>query len=149
MRDVQARAGVRGSRFLCSLYQLTEQGEQVNNSQNKQGTAINLDQLQNRLEHIKRNMPKTYELIVEKAKLQGNAVYRAVRLGCLGEPNRFWAMEAGHFAGTAFDMRSVQDEVAWQMVNFGDDWAIAFDMALDGGRPSAGALAVGGADGAN
>ncbi|UBB19513.1 hypothetical protein [Comamonas odontotermitis] len=105
------------------------------------------DELQQRLDHIKRNMPKTYELIVKKAETEGNAVFRTVRLGCLGEPNRFWAMEAGHFAGTAFNMRSVEQEVAWQMVNFGDDWAIVFDPELDGGKRPATAGGGGGGNG--
>lgn len=95
------------------------------------GCQVSAEELAQRLDHIKRNMPQTYELIVAKAKQQGNAVYRAVRLGCMGEANRFWAMEAGHFAGTAFNMRTVQDEIAWGMVNFGSEFAVVFDMDLD------------------
>lgn len=92
---------------------------------------ISPEELARRLDHIKRYMPQTYELIVKKAETEGSAVFRAVRLGCMGEPNRFWAMEAGHFAGTPFDMRTVQDEIAWGMVNFGTTWAVVFDMELD------------------
>ncbi|WP_395026581.1 hypothetical protein [Comamonas odontotermitis] len=110
---------------------------------------ITPEELARRLDHIKRNMPKTYELIVKKAEMEGGAVFRAVRQGCMGEPNRFWAMEAGHFAGTAFNMRSVEQEVAWSMVNFGDDWAIVFDPELDGGERPASAGDGGGGNGAH
>lgn len=92
---------------------------------------ISPQELADRLDHIKRNMPQTYELIVKKAETEGNAVFRAVRLGCMGEANRFWAMEAGHFAGTPFEMKTVQDEIAWGMVNFGTTWAVVFDLDLD------------------
>lgn len=110
---------------------------------------VSVEEMRARLQHIKDHMPKTYELIVKKAELEGDGVYRAVRRGCLGEPNRFWAMEAGHFAGTAFNMRSVEQEVAWQMVNFGDTWAIAFDPELDGGKRPTTAGGGGGGNGAH
>lgn len=98
----------------------------------QQGAAVvTAQELQKRLDHIKRNMPQTYELIQNKAKIQGSAVFRAVRHGCAGQPNRFWAMEAGHFAGTAFNLRKVQDDVAWAMVNYGSTFCVVFDLELD------------------
>lgn len=114
---------------------MTEQGEQVNKGQeqqHQQGAAtVTPEELQRRLDHIKTHMPQTYQLIRDKARHQGNAVFRAVRMGCMGEANRFWAMEAGHFAGTAFSLRRVQDDVAWGMVSFGDTFAVVFDLELD------------------
>lgn len=111
----------------------------------QQGAAvITAQEVQKRLDHIKRNMPQTYELITDKAKVQGNAVFRAVRQGVAGEPNRFWAMEAGHFAGTAFNLRTVQDEVAWAMVNFGSTFCVVFDLELDKLPAKVGAAAVAG-----
>lgn len=133
--------------FVCVLCKLTEQGEQVNKGQSEkqQGAAVvTAEELQKRLDHIKRNMPQTYELITDKAKVQGNAVFRAVRQGVAGEPNRFWAMEAGHFAGTAFNLRTVQDEVAWAMVNFGSTFCVVFDLELDKLPAKVGAAAVAG-----
>ena len=111
----------------------------------QQGAAvITAQEVQKRLDHTKRNMPQTYELITDKAKVQGNAVFRAVRQGVAGEPNRFWAMEAGHFAGTAFNLRTVQDEVAWAMVNFGSTFCVVFDLELDKLPAKVGAAAVAG-----
>ena len=111
----------------------------------QQGAAvITAQEVQKRLDHIKRNMPQTYDLITDKAKVQGNAVFRAVRQGVAGEPNRFWAMEAGHFAGTAFNLRTVQDEVAWAMVNFGSTFCVVFDLELDKLPAKVGAAAVAG-----
>ena len=111
----------------------------------QQGAAvITAQEVQKRLDHIKRNMPQTYEVITDKAKVQGNAVFRAVRQGVAGEPNRFWAMEAGHFAGTAFNLRTVQDEVAWAMVNFGSTFCVVFDLELDKLPAKVGAAAVAG-----
>lgn len=109
---------------------------------------MNHEELAKRLDHIKINMPQTYELIVKKAEQQGGAVFRAVRLGCMGEANRFWAMEAGHFAGTRFDLRLVEDQVASAMVNFGETFAVVFDRELDG-RPAASAASGGGGNGAH
>ena len=53
-------------------------------------------------------------------------------------------MEAGHFAGTAFNLRTVQDEVAWAMVNFGSTFCVVFDLELDKLPAKVGAAAVAG-----
>ena len=113
-------------------------------SKQQWAAVITAQEVQKRLDHIKRNMPQTYEVITDKAKVQGNAVFRAVRQGVAGEPNRFWAMEAGHFAGTDFNLRTVQDEVAWAMVNFGSTFCVVFDLELDKLPAKVGAAAVAG-----
>jgi hypothetical protein len=105
-----------------------------------------VEEMRARLQHIKDHMPQTYELICAKAVDMGDEVWGMVRRGVRGVPNEFWAMEAGHFAGTPFDLKKVQDEIAWGMVNFGDTFAVVFNLQID--RPAQQARA-GGNDGAH
>ena len=77
-----------------------------------------------RLEEIKRHMPMTYAAIKDKAAVNGPAAFRFVRQGVAGQPNRFYAVEAGRVVGTPFDLPGVSDEVARIVVQFGVSFLI-------------------------
>ena len=65
-------------------------------------------------------MPHTYAAIQAKAAEMGRAAFGLVRRGLAGEPNCFWAMEAGHVAGTPFAAgHPINAAVAEAMVSFG------------------------------
>lgn len=106
---------------------------------------VGVEEIRARLQHIKDHMPQTYELICAKAVDQGDAVWGMVRRGVRGEPNEFWAMEAGHFAGTPFNMQKVEDEIAWGMVNFGATFAVVFNLQIDRPAPLANTRGTNGA----
>lgn len=93
------------------------------------------------LQIIKTKMPETYKAIQERVKgvteqvagktavlvpAYGNDVYTLVRRGLRGEPNCFWAMEAGHVVGTPFNMTEVQRDIASLMVGFGSAYVCIF-----------------------
>jgi hypothetical protein len=71
------------------------------------------------IELIKARMPQTYAAIKGKAESIGNDAYRFVRAGLRGEPNCFYAIEAGHVMGTPFDLPDVHAELARVIVQFG------------------------------
>lgn len=72
------------------------------------------------LQLIKTRMPQTYEQITRKAQHQGKGVYVLVRRGLRGEPNCFWAMEAGQVVGTPFAAtHPVSALMAQALVQFG------------------------------
>lgn len=72
------------------------------------------------LQLIKTRMPETYDQITRKAQEQGKGVYALVRRGLRGEPNCFWAMEAGHVVGTPFAAsHPIQAVMAQAIVSFG------------------------------
>lgn len=71
------------------------------------------------LHTIKAHMPQTYAEIQRQAGARGNEVYRLVRQGCAGEPDRFYAVEAGHVVGTPFAQELVDPLLAQQIVQFG------------------------------
>lgn len=79
---------------------------------------------------IKAHMPETYKAIQAKAVEIGNQAYVLVRAGLRGEPNRFWAMEAGHVMGTPFNLLDMQEEVAVQMVRWGCAHACIFGQPV-------------------
>lgn len=68
---------------------------------------------------IKQYMPETYKSIKERAYVVGNTAYELVRRALRGEPNCFYAIEAGRVMGTPFAVSAVTDYVARQMVQFG------------------------------
>ena len=72
-----------------------------------------------KIEEIKRFMPQTYAYIKEKASELGNLAYALVRRSLAGEPNCFYAVEAGRVMGTPFSSGPVPDHVAALMVQFG------------------------------
>lgn len=71
------------------------------------------------LELIKTRMPETYKSIKDRAAAVGNEAYAYVRRGLRGEPNCFYAFEAGHVVGTPFTLREVARDIAQYMVTFG------------------------------
>ena len=76
---------------------------------------------------IKRHMPHTYEAIQRRAGERGRAVYAQVRRGLAGEPNRFWAMEAGHVMGTPFAASEpIAADVALGLVVFGSRFVVVW-----------------------
>ena len=77
-----------------------------------------------RLEEIKRHMPMTYAAIQEKAVGIGPGAFRFVRQGVAGQPNRFYAVEAGRVVGTPFNLPGVTEELARVVLQFGVSFLI-------------------------
>ena len=75
--------------------------------------AMTNEQLAKEIAEIKAYMPKTYAYI--KAQ-QGE---RMAKRGLKGEPNCFYAIEAGRVKGTPFNVTTAQAEMAALMVQFG------------------------------
>ncbi len=67
---------------------------------------------------IKEKMPEVYAAIHARAAAHGKEVWGLVTRALEGEPNCFYAMEAGHVMGTPFEL-GVTPEVAQLMVQFG------------------------------
>lgn len=82
------------------------------------------------LQRIKNHMPETYKAIQSEAARIGGAAYRAVRRGCAGEPNAFYAFERGHFAGTRFTLPEIAEPMAVAMVRYGVEHAIVWGQPL-------------------
>lgn len=91
------------------------------------------------IERIKAYMPKTYAAIQAKAAEVGNATYGLVKRSCAGEANLFWAIEAGHTAGTPFKLPEVQRDIAHAMVTFGLDYALIWTNEIAGPAAQGGA----------
>lgn len=68
---------------------------------------------------IKQHMPQTYQAIQDKAKEIGKDAYALVRRGIKGEPNCFYAIEAGHVVGGVFNAPGINDQIAGLMCQFG------------------------------
>ena len=84
-----------------------------------------------KIDEIKRFMPATYSAIKTKAEEVGNDAFVLVRRGLRGEPNCFYAFEAGRVVGTVFtgknlDGTGIQDEVARYLVQFGVSNVVIF-----------------------
>jgi hypothetical protein len=77
---------------------------------------------------IKTRMPETYQAIQDKAKVIGNDAFALVKRGLRGEPNCFWAMEAGNVVGTPFNHTEISRDVAQAMVTFGCAYVCIFAM---------------------
>lgn len=71
------------------------------------------------IDEIKRFMPETYKAIKTKAADIGNEAFVLVRRGLRGEPNQFYAFEAGRVVGTPFNLVDVNRDIAQIMVTFG------------------------------
>lgn len=82
------------------------------------GSRVSKAEADSQIELIKRSMPAVYAAVKAKAEAIGNAAYALVRRGAGGEPNCFYAFEAGHVVGTPFD-HPISDDVARLMVQFG------------------------------
>ncbi len=85
-------------------------------------TAANTGQqvdVQARITLIKDCMPLTYQAIQDKAKSDGKAAFALVRRALRGEPNCFYAIEAGHVVGAPFNLEGVGPEIAKLMCQFG------------------------------
>lgn len=98
------------------------------------GTKPNRQEIDLQAQALKRTMPLTYAAIQRKAGEIGRQAYALVRRGLAGEPNCFWAMEAGHVAGTPFACgHPINAAVAEAMVRFGPRsvviWADAASQA--------------------
>jgi hypothetical protein len=75
---------------------------------------------------IKAQMPRTYQAIQAKAAEVGNAAYAWVKRACAGEPDLFYAMEAGHVVGAPFAQPDLQRDLAHAMVTFGIDYLVVW-----------------------
>lgn len=85
-------------------------------------TAANTGQqvdVQARINVIRECMPLTYQAIQDKAKVEGKDVFALVRRALRGEPNCFYAIEAGHVVGAPFNLEGVGPEIAKLMCQFG------------------------------
>lgn len=71
---------------------------------------------------IKAKMPRTYASIQAKATEIGRQAFAMVRRSIAGEPNLFWAMEAGYVVGTPFAAEQrISADVAQLMVQVACD----------------------------
>lgn len=82
-----------------------------------------------KIEEIKAFMPETYKSILAKAGEIDKRAYELVRRGLRGEPNCFYAFEAGRVVGTPFATGPLPDHVAKLMVEFGCAMVCIFDSA--------------------
>jgi hypothetical protein len=80
--------------------------------------------IEKRIAEIKAHMPQTYRSIQDQAAEIGREAYALVRKGLRGEPNCFWACEAGRVMGTPFALIDVQRDVALSMVAFGAEFVV-------------------------
>lgn len=85
---------------------------------------------------IKASMPQTYQGIRDKAKVIGNEAFALVRRSLKGEPNCFYAIEAGWVMGAPFNLVGVDAELARYMCEFGCRYLI---MWAPGAQPKAAA----------
>jgi hypothetical protein len=89
------------------------------------------EQVQQDLLTIRTRMPKLYEAIKERAKVQPE-VYALVRRGLRGEVNCFYAMEAGHVMGAPFAgerWAKVADVLREQALQFGFGFVVMWGDA--------------------
>jgi hypothetical protein len=71
------------------------------------------------LDMIKRHMPMTYRAIQDKAAEIGRPAFNFVRKGVAGQPNAFFAVEAGRSVGTPFVLFEGADVLADYIRQFG------------------------------
>lgn len=64
-------------------------------------------------------MPMTYKAIQDKAAEIGGEAFRYLRQGVRGEPNKFYAIEAGRVVGTPFNLPGVSEELARVILQWG------------------------------
>lgn len=75
---------------------------------------------------IKTKMPRTYAAIQAKAQDLGKAAFALVRSAIKGQPNCFYANEAGWVVGTRFDQSEISRDVAQLLVCHGVDHFIVW-----------------------
>lgn len=78
--------------------------------------------VEEKVELIKKSMPKTYKTIQQWAEEMGDrqgTVFARIRRGLAGKPNCFWAMEAGHVVGTPFQNHPVAQDVTYGVFVWG------------------------------
>ncbi len=71
------------------------------------------------IERIKTRMPNVYAEIQAKAAVIGSKAFNLVKRGCAGQPNTFYAFEAGHVVGTPFSNHDIERDIAQAMCTFG------------------------------
>ena len=86
-----------------------------------------------KLAEIRQYMPETYRAIQAKAVEAGNDAYAYVRRGVRGEPNCFYAIEAGRVVGAPFAVSGVDAELAKYMVEFGCSFLVMWSPTLVAG----------------
>ncbi len=89
---------------------------------------VALDRVGQGLATIKAHMPQTYAAIQRQAQARGNAVFALVRRGCGGQPDCFYAVEAGHVVGTPF-AQAVDPALASLIVQFGIGFLVLLQQA--------------------
>jgi hypothetical protein len=87
---------------------------------------VDKTEVERQLQVIRESMPQTYAAIRRKVAEIGNDAYTLVRRGVRGEPNCFYAIEAGYVAGTPFkdEPQGIMDDVRRYMVSFGVSFVI-------------------------
>lgn len=102
------------------------------------GQQVSQAEVEARVREIKAHMPETYKAIQAKANEIGREAYAHVRWGLAGQPNRFYAIEAGRVMGTPFSVNGVDAELARYIVQFGCSFLIMWaPQAQKGGRDGA------------
>lgn len=96
----------------------------MDGSQNQQGPqgdaeAARKAWIDEQLAMVKRHMPMTYKAIQDKAKEIGRPAFNFVRRGVAGQPNAFYAIEAGRAVGTPFVGVPGADRLADYIRDFG------------------------------
>lgn len=87
-------------------------------------------EVEQQLATIKRDMPRTYASIQDKAARVGRVAYAMVRRSLAGQPNLFYAMERGYVVGTPFAAdQPITDDVAKAMVCFGAKHLVMWGQA--------------------
>lgn len=89
---------------------------------------VALDRVGQGLATIKAHMPQTCAEIQRQAQARGNAVFALVRRGCGGQPDCFYAVEAGHVVGTPF-AQAVDPALASLIVQFGIGFLVLLQQA--------------------
>lgn len=76
---------------------------------------------------IKGRLPLTYAAIQSRAQQHGQGAFALVRRSLRGEPNCFYALEAGHVVGTPFNQVLTPD-VAALMVQFETGFVVMWPL---------------------
>lgn len=88
--------------------------------------------------NIKAHMPRVFQAIEAKANDIGKLAFAWVRRGLRGEPNCFYAFEAGYVVGTPFNRADIMPEIARCMVGFGCDHIVVWASEGQFDTPPAG-----------
>lgn len=96
----------------------------MDGSNNQQGPQVEADAarkvwVDEQLAMIRRHMPMTYKAIQDKAAEIGRPAFNFVRRGVSGQPNAFYAIEAGRAVGTPFVGVEGADQLADYIRQFG------------------------------